>query len=155
MCGRDKDKVALEVDHVTAVADGGTDELHNLATLCRDCNRGKSAYRFTDYRSVSVTPEDLSNDFRFFQDDRTGDFVRFHLYVYFKNGIHPGSHDDKFQHAWTVSGTEYDISSDKAALVARRRSEQEAKFLTNIKQGLIAERKRLVRNEEGLCKVDG
>lgn len=147
--------MTLEVDHVTPVADGGTDELHNLATLCRDCNRGKSAYRFTDYRSVAVVPDDLRNDMRFFQDDVTGDFVRFHLYVYFKNGIRPGSPDDKFHHTWKVSGTKYDISSDKQALVSRLRSEQETKFLTSIKQALVAERKRLLRNEEGLCKVDG
>lgn len=52
MCGRTKDEVPLEVDHIVPVADGGTDELHNLATLCRDCNRGKSAYRFTNYTSI-------------------------------------------------------------------------------------------------------
>ena len=61
MCGRSKEEVALEVGHVIPVADGGTDELHNLATLCRDCNGGKSAYRFTDYRSVTVISRAISD----------------------------------------------------------------------------------------------
>ena len=33
--------VELEVDHILAVAQGGTDRLDNLQTLCFDCNRGK------------------------------------------------------------------------------------------------------------------
>jgi 5-methylcytosine-specific restriction endonuclease McrA len=39
MCGRSG--LELEVDHVVAVAQGGTDRLDNLQTLCFDCNRGK------------------------------------------------------------------------------------------------------------------
>jgi hypothetical protein len=39
ICGRSG--VELEVDHVLAVAQGGTDRLDNLQTLCFDCNRGK------------------------------------------------------------------------------------------------------------------
>lgn len=42
MCGRNADEVPLEVDHIFPHAHGGTDDLDNLATLCRDCNRGKS-----------------------------------------------------------------------------------------------------------------
>ncbi len=42
MCGRSADEVPLEVDHIFPHAYGGTDDLDNLATLCRDCNRGKS-----------------------------------------------------------------------------------------------------------------
>ena len=37
-CGRD---VELEVDHVIPVSRGGTDDLKNLKTSCRECNRGK------------------------------------------------------------------------------------------------------------------
>lgn len=33
--------VELEVDHVVAVARGGSNELANLQTLCRKCNQGK------------------------------------------------------------------------------------------------------------------
>ena len=34
--------VILEVDHITPVARGGTNDLSNLCTLCRSCNVGKS-----------------------------------------------------------------------------------------------------------------
>lgn len=40
-CGRTPPTVTLECDHVVAVANGGTDEEHNLITSCFDCNRGK------------------------------------------------------------------------------------------------------------------
>lgn len=40
-CGRPAPEVALEVDHIKPVASGGTDEMSNLITSCRDCNRGK------------------------------------------------------------------------------------------------------------------
>lgn len=155
MCGRSKDEVALEVDHVVSVADGGTDELDNLATLCRDCNGGKSAYRFTDYRSMNIVPPNLENHFSFSHDDRVGDFERYHLYLYFKNGVHSGAANDKFHHTWTISGTSYDTSSDRAALEQRRRAEEQSRFVLDIRRRLVSEGKRLVLNEEGICKVDG
>lgn len=40
-CGRMSPDVILEVDHIKPVAEGGDDELVNLITSCRDCNRGK------------------------------------------------------------------------------------------------------------------
>ncbi len=64
MCGRSKDEVSLEVDHVVAVAEGGTDEAGNLVTLCRDCNNGKSAYRFADYRSINIVPQNIEDHFK-------------------------------------------------------------------------------------------
>lgn len=42
-CGRSSPSVTLEVDHVVAVSNGGTDDIGNLVTACTDCNRGKSA----------------------------------------------------------------------------------------------------------------
>ena len=39
MCGRSG--VELEVDHRIPIAQGGSDALDNLQTLCFDCNRGK------------------------------------------------------------------------------------------------------------------
>jgi hypothetical protein len=36
-------KRRLEVDHIIPVAKGGTDDRHNLQTLCRTCNRKKGA----------------------------------------------------------------------------------------------------------------
>lgn len=41
-CGRKSPEAILEIDHIVAVANGGTNDLMNLATSCWDCNRGKS-----------------------------------------------------------------------------------------------------------------
>lgn len=41
-CGRKRGgNVKLDVDHHIPTSKGGTDELENLITLCRDCNQGK------------------------------------------------------------------------------------------------------------------
>lgn len=40
-CGRMAPDVILEVDHITPVCEGGTNDILNLVTACRDCNRGK------------------------------------------------------------------------------------------------------------------
>ena len=42
-CGRKSPEVVLEVDHVTPVAEGGSDDEMNLVTSCWECNRGKGA----------------------------------------------------------------------------------------------------------------
>lgn len=42
-CGRTPPTVVLEVDHVIAVVGGGTNDLENLMSACRDCNAGKGA----------------------------------------------------------------------------------------------------------------
>lgn len=44
-CGRkpDQDDVILHVDHTVSVKDGGTNDIENLITSCRDCNYGKGA----------------------------------------------------------------------------------------------------------------
>lgn len=43
-CGRStrESGVLLEVDHIIPRSKGGTDDLHNLQTLCKKCNVGKS-----------------------------------------------------------------------------------------------------------------
>lgn len=47
-CGaHPSETVWLEVDHVRAVSDGGTNEADNLVTACFDCNRGKGAEPLT------------------------------------------------------------------------------------------------------------
>lgn len=42
-CGRKTPEVILEIDHIVPVSKGGTNDLNNLITSCRDCNRGKGA----------------------------------------------------------------------------------------------------------------
>jgi hypothetical protein len=42
-CGRNAPEVKLTVDHVLAVALGGTDEPTNLVACCSDCNSGKTS----------------------------------------------------------------------------------------------------------------
>lgn len=41
-CGRKPTEVILNVDHLTPVSKGGTNDQHNLVTSCHDCNSGKS-----------------------------------------------------------------------------------------------------------------
>ena len=42
-CGRKTPEVILEIEHIVAVANGGTNDIENLTTACWDCNRGKGA----------------------------------------------------------------------------------------------------------------
>src|SRR5512146_1626594 len=46
-CGRSPPDVLLHVDHIVAVANGGTDDPTNLVTACQDCNLGKSSVPLT------------------------------------------------------------------------------------------------------------
>jgi 5-methylcytosine-specific restriction endonuclease McrA len=46
-CGERPPNVALEVDHIVAVAMGGKTEAGNLVTACKDCNRGKGKRTLT------------------------------------------------------------------------------------------------------------
>lgn len=41
-CGRKAPDVLLEIDHIEPVAKGGSGDLLNLTTACKDCNSGKS-----------------------------------------------------------------------------------------------------------------
>ena len=47
-CGRSG--VELEIDHIVPLARGGTDDVKNLITACKDCNRGKGAVRLGEER---------------------------------------------------------------------------------------------------------
>jgi hypothetical protein len=42
-CGQHAPNVKLEVDHVTPIANGGSDQEDNLVTSCWACNKGKEA----------------------------------------------------------------------------------------------------------------
>lgn len=47
-CGAGRDDAKLVVDHVIPVKDGGTNDIGNLATACRECNAGKAARSVID-----------------------------------------------------------------------------------------------------------
>lgn len=52
-CGPHPPGVLLHVDHIVAVASGGTNDLHNLVTACEPCNLGKGA-RALGHRKPSL-----------------------------------------------------------------------------------------------------
>ena len=54
-CGSTPPKVLLEVDHIVAVARGGSNDTDNLTTSCETCNRGKGA------RALESVPQSLSD----------------------------------------------------------------------------------------------
>ncbi len=47
-CGRKAPDIVLQIDHMTPVSKGGTNDLLNLITSCIDCNLGKSNRTLTD-----------------------------------------------------------------------------------------------------------
>lgn len=47
-CGKSAPEVMLEVDHIIPVAKGGSNEIFNLITSCRDCNAGKGSRKIDD-----------------------------------------------------------------------------------------------------------
>lgn len=56
-CGRRPPEVKLVVDHLIAVANGGTNEFANLVTSCDPCNAGKSDKIIQERAIPSVSPE--------------------------------------------------------------------------------------------------
>lgn len=58
-CGKSAPDVILEVDHINPVSKGGTNDLLNLITSCRDCNRGKSDRELSDDSMVIKQQKEL------------------------------------------------------------------------------------------------
>ena len=58
-CGRMSPDVILEVDHITPVSKGGNNELINLITSCRDCNRGKGKELLSETVEVKKQQQEL------------------------------------------------------------------------------------------------
>lgn len=58
-CGRKPPEVVLEIDHIKPVAKGGTNDIINLVTACRDCNRGKSDIELDDNTIISKQRKQL------------------------------------------------------------------------------------------------
>jgi HNH endonuclease len=151
MCGRSQSEVPLQVDHIVAVAQGGSDEIHNLAALCRDCNLGKSDYHFAGYAEMDIAPERLEQHFRFTEDDRIGDYRRYHLYCYYRGSNEGRSFSGAFHREWKITRTEIAVLGG-SDLPARRRKEETTEFSKQIRRELITERKRLIETADGLLK---
>ncbi len=47
-CGKSAPDVVLEIDHIKPVSKGGANDIMNLITSCKDCNRGKSNIELSD-----------------------------------------------------------------------------------------------------------
>ena len=58
-CGKSAPDVVLEVDHINPVSKGGDNDLLNLITSCRDCNRGKSDRELSDDSMVTKQQKEL------------------------------------------------------------------------------------------------
>lgn len=58
-CGRSAPDVILEVDHIVPVAEGGKNDILNLITSCRDCNRGKGKHVLTENEIIKKQKEEL------------------------------------------------------------------------------------------------
>lgn len=56
-CGRMSPDVILEVDHIKPVAEGGENDILNLITSCRDCNRGKGKRKLDDHSEAKKQQE--------------------------------------------------------------------------------------------------
>lgn len=153
ICGRTSDEVPLEVDHIKPISEGGTDEIENLATLCRDCNLGKSNYKFSDYNSLNLLPDDIEKYFYSSHDDKDGRFNRYHLYCDCKKSSRRGPSDYTYHHEWRITDTQLTCSSDPQKLEQRKIKDETIKFKEIIRRELAKERKRLIVTEDGLIKV--
>lgn len=58
-CGKTPPQVALEIDHIIPLSEGGSDDFSNLITSCFECNRGKGKKILAN----KVAREDLGLDY--------------------------------------------------------------------------------------------
>lgn len=58
-CGRMAPDVILEVDHINPVKNKGTNDVLNLITSCKDCNRGKGARKLSESDMLKKQQEQL------------------------------------------------------------------------------------------------
>lgn len=58
-CGASAPEVILEVDHIKPVSKGGRNDIQNLVTACRDCNRGKTNRELSDNSAVMIQKKNL------------------------------------------------------------------------------------------------
>ena len=60
-CGRSAPEVILELDHIQSVDKGGDNNIMNLVTACRDCNRGKSNKLLDDNSTITIQKKQLDD----------------------------------------------------------------------------------------------
>lgn len=60
-CGRMAPDVILEVDHIKPIAEGGTNDMINLITSCRDCSRGKGKRKLSDNTELKKQQNELND----------------------------------------------------------------------------------------------
>lgn len=58
-CGQSAPNVVLEIDHIKPVSKGGTNDIMNLVTSCKDCNRGKTNKSLKDDSTVRIQKQQL------------------------------------------------------------------------------------------------
>lgn len=58
-CGRSAPEVVLEIDHIKPVSKGGTNDIMNLVTACKDCNIGKTNRQLSDHSTVQIQKRQL------------------------------------------------------------------------------------------------
>lgn len=58
-CGRMAPDVILEIDHINPVKNKGTNDILNLITSCKDCNRGKGARKLSESDILKKQQEQL------------------------------------------------------------------------------------------------
>jgi 5-methylcytosine-specific restriction endonuclease McrA len=66
-CGATNQQTRLHVDHILPVAQGGTDELRNLQTLCEECNLAKNNRMWVGGTGESVEQPESDYDPDFMQ----------------------------------------------------------------------------------------
>lgn len=58
-CGRMAPDVVLEIDHIKPVSKGGKNDIMNLITSCKECNRGKSNIELSDDSTIKKQQSQL------------------------------------------------------------------------------------------------
>lgn len=58
-CGGHPPAIILQIDHIKALAEGGTDDMDNLLTACSECNLGKGA---RDLRAIPQSLRDKAEE---------------------------------------------------------------------------------------------
>ena len=58
-CGRHSPNIILEIDHIEPVSKGGTNDILNLITSCKECNRGKINIQLDDDSALAKQKKQL------------------------------------------------------------------------------------------------